>query len=88
MKTREAAAILDVEETQIKNLIREGRLVGCYHTRRGLWRHQSAALTPEAKAVPPGQWWVDGRSVRARRTAMNVPVSHRNGLAVGKAAWK
>jgi hypothetical protein len=89
MQVREAAATLDVEETQVKNLIREGRLTGLYRTPQGVYRHfpkgKGIGLMPvEAGRTKPGDWWVDGASVRTRRKLMNQPVSHRNGIQVGK----
>lgn len=99
MTLDDAAAILDIGESSVKRLLREGKLAGWQRvgdvfarvfalgTARSPYADLKACPREVRRAVV-GTWVVDGVSVRARRRLMNQPASRRNGLAVGRAAWK
>lgn len=79
MTIDDAAAILDVTEGQVKDLIRDGDLAGA----RGGYipgtvaRHYPKPLERRPPKLQAGEWWVDGQDVRARKRALAKARSSR-----------
>lgn len=72
MTVDDAAAILDVTEGHLKDLIRDGDLVGGYADKDGrYWPGRIRARQRRPGSLKPGEWWVDGLSVRARKRALD-----------------
>lgn len=65
MSLDDAAAILDIGEGHLQNLIREGKVLGSYRLRGGRLRHAGMWTAPGH--LPNGEWWVDGQDVRRRK---------------------
>lgn len=70
MTVDDAAAILDVTEGHVKDLIREGNLIGAYAHPDGTWTGHPSLPLYRLRVIRRGEWWVDGASVRARKRAL------------------